>query len=148
MWERRVRLSDQGFGGIEAIFTLALGAERRRIGPDPETLDISIGMEITAIEQTVLWRVEYRVDVRDKDQEDGSSDREVFGVHAAYAVALAPDVELDDHGTLVSVLWPHARAELVALVPPVAGKNLSLPTGLHVTAAGSPADDVDPVPPA
>ncbi|MFB8229901.1 MULTISPECIES: hypothetical protein [Cellulosimicrobium] len=129
-----MRLSERGFGGIEAIFTLALGAERRRIGPDPETLDISIGMEINPIEQTVLWRVDYRVDVRDQRVEDDSPDRGVFGVHAAYAVALSPDVELDDHGSLVSALWPHARAELINLIPPVAGKSLGLPMSLDLAA--------------
>jgi hypothetical protein len=138
-----MQLSERGFGGIEAIFTLALVAERRRIGPDPETLDIAIGMEIAPIEKTRLWRVEYQVDVRDQDEVDGSTERDVFGVRAAYAVALTPDIELDDQGALVNALWPHARAELVSLIPPVAGKSFSLPMTLDVSVAEAGSGQAD-----
>jgi hypothetical protein len=129
-----MRLSERGFGGFEAIFTLSLSAERRRIGPDPDSIGVSLGLETSRIEGTVLWRVAFRVDVYDQAHSPESADRDVFGVQAAYAVALAPDVDLESEADLVRVLWPHARADLLAHVPPVGGRGLNLPTELDSSA--------------
>ncbi len=133
-----MQLSDRGFGGFEAIFTLSLSAERRRIGPDPESIGVSLGLETSRIEGTVLWRVGFRVDVYDQGVPP-EGDRDVFGVQAAYAVALASGIDLESEADLVRVLWPHARADLLAQVPPVGGRGLNLPTELDPSALEQPA---------
>lgn len=93
------------------------GAERLWLGNDPDEVRLDLQLEGGLIENTRLWRVGYRVTVFGFPEGAEGEERELYMVHAVFAAAVKPGVEVASESDLVLATWPHARADLLNIAP-------------------------------